>query len=197
MEIIGNGFIGSHLKEYCETNKVKEDIIYYCKGVMRTSNKDDFYKVNYEMLRDILENTKKKVVYLSSTQYNQDNDYGKSKRLGESLQVDYKNLIIYRLPNTFGANAKPNYNSVVATWLYNIKHDIPIIISNRETVLEIAYIDDVINCLVNKYRKNVNYIKPTYKIELGELADIIYGFKNEKKPVKVLQKKLYKTYRSY
>ncbi len=51
---------------------------------------------------------------------------------------------IYRLPGVFGKWCKPNYNSVVATFCYNISHDLPIQVNNPSFELTLVYIDDVI-----------------------------------------------------
>jgi len=210
VKIIGKGFIGSHLEKSLLEDKttntyeiVEEnpDIIFYCAGVMRSTNPTDFYKVNYEMLKECISNINVPIVYLSSTQYNMDNDYGRSKRLGESATLEYEKGMVYRLCNTFGDGSKPHYNSVVATWLYDVKYDNPIVITNREYPLQLNYIEDVIQAFKEEIFDikvgTINTIYPTYTIKLGELADIIQGFKNNELPDTELEKKLYKTYKTY
>jgi UDP-2-acetamido-2,6-beta-L-arabino-hexul-4-ose reductase len=205
--VIGtSGFIGSHLvkriKEIEEdiVDNIKEaDIIYYCAGVMRSNDIDSFYKVNYEMLKEVLKKSDNKpVVYLSSVQSGDHTDYGRSKKMAEELVLDYPNLIIFRLNNTFGSGARPNYNSVVSTFLYNIRYDIPIVINGNDTQIQINYIDDTINNLLDiknfKISGEFNYIRPLYKISLGELASTIREFKEGKSPKNELEEKLYITY---
>lgn len=190
--IIGHGFIGSNLAKHNTEGKV-----YYCAGVMRSDNKEDFYKVNYENVKnEISKLNGQPFIYLSSTQYDLNNDYGYSKRLGESATLSYHNGIIYRLCNTFGANAKPNYNSVVSTIIHNIKFNLPICINNANFELEINYIDDVIKGLLNIENK-INYIMPVYKVKLGDLYSIIWGFNQGKIPQNELEHKLYETYNGY
>lgn len=213
--VIGyNGFIGTHLCKKLENKyevvyyngeiPLDVDRIYYCAGIMRNEDKELFYTVNYKMVKNIIEYIRPKnidFIYLSSMQYEQDNDYGRSKRLGEIATLEYNRGFVYRLRNTFGAGAKPNYNSVVSTFLYNIKNNLPIQIKDRSIVMELNYIDDVIATLKNFNHKGINYkieeIAPIYKITLGELADTIYRFKQGVEPIIDLEGKLYETYKQY
>ena len=90
----------------------------------------------------------------SSTQAVLENPYGQSKKAVEELFFSYGNetgakLLVYRFHNIFGKWCSPNYNSVVATFCYNIANDLPIMINDRSTLLTLVYIDDVINELLN------------------------------------------------
>ena len=58
-------------------------------------------------------------------------EYGRSKKAGEDLFLDYAaatgaQVLIYRFPNLFGKWCRPNYNSAVATFCNNIANDLPI-----------------------------------------------------------------------
>jgi len=204
VKIIGKGFIGSHLEQALKDYEIVEenpDFIFYCAGVMRSNDTNSFYKVNYEMLKECIKETNVPVVYLSSMQYDMDNDYGRSKRLGESATLEYDKGIVYRLCNTFGDGSKPNYNSVVATWMFNIKHDLPILISDPDIVLRLNYIDDVVRglkqALEEPNTEKIYTIQPVYEITLGDLAETIKEIKEEVKMETELGKKLEKTYKSY
>jgi UDP-2-acetamido-2,6-beta-L-arabino-hexul-4-ose reductase len=128
------------------------------------------------------------LVLASSRQAEQDNPYGVSKLASEcvvqALAKETGNpCIIFRLPGVFGKWCKPNYNSVVATFCYNIARELPIQISDTETSLELVYIDDVVAALLSALDSpalgsaQVN-IKPEYTISLGELAIQIQAFAN-------------------
>jgi UDP-2-acetamido-2,6-beta-L-arabino-hexul-4-ose reductase len=155
------------------------------------------------------------VVITSSIQAESDNPYGKSKKRAEDELIKYskKNRIpvyIYRLPNVFGKWSKPNYNSVVSTFCYNISHNLDIVISDTEKELELVYIDDVVDEFIkllfredrdlDKYFYN---IKRVFKVSLGELADKIYQIRNMRKTLIVpdlsddFTKFLHATYLSY
>ena len=54
-------------------------------------------------------------------------------------------VLVYRLPNLFGKWSRPNYNSVVATFCYNIARDLEIQIHDPNTELTLCYIDDVVD----------------------------------------------------
>lgn len=207
--VIGNGFIGSHLIKALKDHEItilnrnetlKEfdfNLVYYCAGVMRNEDSEEFYKVNYELVKDIVSKIQCPIIYLSTIQYNLDNNYGRSKRLGESAILEYNKGYVVRLYNTFGGGAKPNYNSVISTFMYNIKHDLPITINNPNTKMEICYIDDVVNDLIKTPTKRISNIETTYKITLQELADRIYEFKQNRVNADELGVKLYETYKQY
>ena len=167
-------------------------------------------------LLDKLEEHKNKspIMISSSIQAELDNDYGKSKKAGEELILKYgkKNKVktfVYRFPNLFGKWCRPNYNSVIATWCYNISHDLEIMVNDPNKELELVYIDDVcfelIKCLDNKETRVDGYcVVPTvYKKTLGEISSLIKSFKENSINIMVpstgdvFTKKLYATYISY
>jgi UDP-2-acetamido-2,6-beta-L-arabino-hexul-4-ose reductase len=143
------------------------------------------------------------------------NDYGRSKRAVEDLFFNYAketgaDVYIYRFPNLFGKWCRPNYNSVIATWCYNIANDLEITINDRSVELELLYIDDLIDqmllCLGGNSQKDGEFcICPiTHKVTLGEIADLLYSFKVQPQtlimpeiPFGSFAKKLYSTYLSY
>lgn len=234
-----NGFIGKnlcqHLKEINDVeiitfdrnddfsiieDSIKNvDFIFHLAGVNRPKNIEEFYKGNTDLTKSIIEliNSKNLSIPLlitSSIQAVKDNDYGKSKKMAENLIIDYKNnnnAYIYRLHNVFGKWCKPNYNSVIATFCYNIAHNLDITINDEDVELELVYIDDVIEEFIRVMMGNlpVNlegdycYIKPNYKIKLGELASMIKDFNNSMNSILVpktgdeFTKKLFSTYLSY
>ena len=76
-------------------------------------------------------------------------DYGKSKLAGEELFFEYRQnhgapVLVYRFPNLFGKWCRPNYNSAVATFCHNIANGLPITVNDRATELELLYIDDLV-----------------------------------------------------
>jgi UDP-2-acetamido-2,6-beta-L-arabino-hexul-4-ose reductase len=136
----------------------------------------------------------------------------KSKKLAEDyVRKNLNNFYIFRLHNVFGKWCKPNYNSVIATFCYNISHNLSITINDKNTELELVYIDDVCKSLVSiltkeniAIKKNYYYFIPTrYKKTLGEISDMLYQFKNDTNSIYVpstgddFTKKLFATYISY
>jgi len=197
----------------------KCDFVFHLAGVNRPEDPKDFMKGNYgftlELLEKLKENQNKSPILLtSSIQAELDNPYGKSKKAGEDLLFQYAKgnnteVFIYRLPNLFGKWSKPNYNTVVATFCYNIARDLEIKVNDPQVELTLCYIDDVLKefkkALKNKPSKNGDYcfVPTTHKIKLGELADTIKSFKNSRNNLKIpnmenpLVKKLYSTYLSF
>jgi UDP-2-acetamido-2,6-beta-L-arabino-hexul-4-ose reductase len=198
----------------------KVDMIFHLAGVNRPEDPNEFDKVNSGLTEKMLDSLEEMdhypiIVLSSSIQAEMDNDYGRSKKSAENLLNNFckKNnseAIIYRLTNVFGKWSKPNYNSVVSTFCHNISRDLPIQISDKSTDLKIVYIDDIINSFIdiienNAAMKGTRYkeIGAEYRISLGDLADMIYSFKESRETL-VLQdysnelvKKMYATYVSY
>ena len=147
----------------------KVDIIFHLAGVNRSTNDHDFKRVNTDFTKKLCEyikyiNRKISIVYTSSIQAENNNSYGVSKKNAEEMLVNLKNehdinIHIFRLPNVFGKWSKPNYNSVVATFCYNISRELPIRIDDKNKMLELVYIDDVIK----KFAELVNGTKKKLK----------------------------------
>ena len=118
-------------------------------------------------------------------------------------------MLVYRLPNVFGKWARPNYNSAVATFSYNIARGLPITINNPDVMMSLVYIDDVIKELVKALKGEENrkgnycYVEPVHQVKLGYIAELLYSFKKsrEERSVPKLDdpfiKKLYSNYLSY
>lgn len=221
------------LDDYCS----KADFVYNLAGVNRPKNTDEFMQGNFEFASTLLDTLKKHdnrcpVMLSSSIQAAlkgrfENSDYGKSKQAGEELFFKYSEItgapvLVYRFPNLFGKWCKPNYNSVVATFCNSIANDIPIKINDSSTVLELLYIDDLIEELINAASGAVHrcdydgivpfqtdkgrycYVPKTYSVTLGEIVDTLQSFKAQPEtliipdiPTNSFTKKLYSTYLSY
>ena len=169
------------------------DAIIHLAGENRPKNKVGFEKVNVglsKILCDTIKDNGKKIklIFASSIQADQDSQFGRSKhaaeKLFEKLSKDTDNSVfIYRLTNTFGKWSKPNYNSVVSTFCYNIAHGLPIQINDSSTKLNLVYVDDVISELLRAVQSDTNgltwgSVEPVYPITLGKLANQIEAFKS-------------------
>jgi len=195
------------------------EFVFHLAGVNRPKDEKEFMEGNFGFTSDLLDllkkhNNKAPVLITSSIQAKLDNPYGKSKKAGEDLLFNYSketgaNVYVYRLPNLFGKWSRPNYNTVVATYCYNIARNIEIQINNPDADLNFCYIDDVleefIKALEGNPTKEGDYciVPVVHHIKLGELAEKIKGFKNSRKDLTVpnvkdeLTKKLYSTYLSF
>lgn len=218
---------------YCE----RADFVFNLAGVNRPKDNGEFMKGNFGFASELLETLKKckntcPVMLSSSVQATlagrfQTSEYGKSKLAGEELFFDYSKetgakVLVYRFPNLFGKWCRPNYNSAVATFCYNTANDLPLTINDRNTVLELLYIDDLVEGLLDALEGNAQYceyegveakgekggryayIPVTHKVTLGEIADTLEEFKTQPEslimpeiPAGSFAKKLYSTYLSY
>lgn len=195
------------------------DFVFHLAGVNRPQNQVEFMEGNFGFTSTLLEALKKHkntcpVMISSSTQAVLDNPYGISKKAGEDLMFAYSqesgaDVLVYRFPNVFGKWCSPNYNSAVATFCNNVANDLPITVNDRNVVMTLVYIDDVvdelINALQNKPNKDGDYCKveTEHTITLGEIVDLIHSFKASRENLGIANmadaftKKLYSTYLSY
>lgn len=234
-----NGFVGKNLvaelknRGYSdifectrETSKSELDdftkeceFIFHLAGVNRPKNEEEFMEGNFGFTSELLSLLKKNknkspILITSSTQAERDNLYGKSKKAGENLLFEYSKetgskVYVYRLPNLFGKWSKPNYNSVVSTFCFNIARDLNIQINEPDVNLSLCYIDDVldefIKALENYPTKEGQFciVPITHQVKLGTLAELIQGFKESRNYLSIpdmgdsFTKKLYSTYLSY
>ena len=218
---------------YCE----RADFVFNLAGVNRPKDDGEFMKGNFGFASELLETLKKykntcPVMLSSSVQATlagrfQTSEYGRSKLAGEKLFFDYSKetgakVLVYRFPNLFGKWCRPNYNSAVATFCYNTANDLPLTINDRNTVLELLYIDDLVEGLLDALEGKAQYceyegveakgekdgryayIPVTHKVTLGEIADTLEEFKTQPESLIMPEisagsfaKKLYSTYLSY
>lgn len=206
-----SGFIGKHMVTILkrrghnvfsyDINDVEDDLVDYISktdyivhlaGINRPLTKEEFYDGNTNFTKhlvDLIKTSKRNIplIMSSSIQAELDNDYGISKKLAEDyLFSSLLPVYVYRLYNVFGSYCRPNYNSVVATFCYNIAHDLPISISDENKVITFNYVDDVCQSFISVIESEnrsgsheILYVEPTYKCSLKELARLLYYFKEE------------------
>lgn len=206
-----------------------EDLDFYCRdcdfvfnlaGVNRPQNQEEFMQGNFGFASTLLDTLKKHgnkcpVMISSSTQAALDNPYGESKRAGEYLMFSYAEetgakVLVYRFPNLFGKWCRPNYNSAVATFCNNIANDLPIQVNDPKVVLNLVYIDDLVEEMIaalkgEEHRKEQFCEVPiVHSVALGEIVEMLYKFKEQPQSLIVPEipnnsfiKKLYSTFLSY
>ena len=221
------------LNNFCR----QADFVFHLAGVNRPKDPKQYEEGNFGFSSVLLQTLKKNgnkcpVMLASSIQASlvgrfADSDYGKSKRAGEELFFEYANktgakVLVYRFPNLFGKWCRPNYNSAVATFCNNIANDLPIQVNDRNTELELLYIDDLVDEMLNVLegkghrcgyegldavadeKGKYYYVPTTHKVTLGEIVDLLHVFYNQPQnlimpeiPDNSFAKKLYSTYLSY
>ena len=139
------------------------DFVMHLAGVNRPKDPAEFRTGNTVFTEDILEKLEARsnpppVLLSSSIQAALDNDYGKSKAAAEDAVRAYGKktgalVFIYRLANVFGKWCRPNYNSAVATWCYNIAHDLPIMVRDPAAMVTLVYIDDVVRSFISRVER--------------------------------------------
>lgn len=195
------------------------DFVFHLAGVNRPKDDKEFMLGNFGFTSELLQTLKNNnnmapVLITSSIQAEKNNPYGISKKAGEDLLFDYgretdTKVFVYRLPNLFGKWSRPNYNTVVATYCYNISRGMEIQINDPEAVITLCYIDDVVDEFIRALKGNPTAmgeyccVPTTHQIMLGELAEKIISFKESRKNLSIADmsdpftKALYSTYLSF
>ena len=196
------------------------DFVFNLAGVNRPQNQEEFMQGNFGFASTLLDTLKKHgnkcpIMISSSTQAALDNPYGESKRAGEQLMFSYAEetgakVLVYRFPNLFGKWCRPNYNSAVATFCNNIANDLPIQVNDPKVVLNLVYIDDLVDEMIaalkgEEHRKEQFCEVPiVHSVALGEIVEMLYKFKEQPQSLIVPEipnnffiKKLYSTFLSY
>ena len=221
------------LDDYCR----RADFVFNLAGVNRPQNSEEFMQGNFGFASTLLDTLKRHnnncpVMLSSSIQASlvgryAEGDYGKSKRAGEELFFEYgentgAKVLVYRFPNLFGKWCRPNYNSAVATFCNNIANDLPITVNDRSTLLELLYIDDLVDEMIAALKGEEHHcefdgvttilkedgrycaVPTTHKVTLGEIVDLLECFHKQPEtlvvpeiPYNSFTKKLYSTYLSY
>lgn len=183
------------------------DFVFNLAGVNRPKDNDEFMKGNFGFASTLLDTLKKHhntcPVMLSSSQQASltgrfgNSEYGRSKKAGEDLFLEYgketgAKVLVYRFPNLYGKWCRPNYNSAIATFCNNIANDLPIQVNDRSVQMEILYIDDLVEemiCAIKGQEHHCEfegldvlpsaegrycYCPVTHKTTLGEIVDTIY-----------------------
>ncbi len=223
----------------------KDDLDRYCRdasfvfnlaGVNRPVNIEDFMKGNFGFASELLNllkkhNNKAPVMLSSSIQATlsgrfTNSEYGMSKKAGEDLFFSYaeetgSKVAVYRFPNLMG-HSRPNYNSAVSTFCFSVANDKPFTVNDRNTELELLYIDDLVKGmfdLLEGKEKHCEFdgvetvlkkegrfctVPLTYKVTLGEIVDYLEEFKTQpisllmpKCPEGSFKKKLFSLYLTY
>lgn len=195
------------------------DFVFHLAGINRPEKAEEFYEGNRDLTQQIVDtaqrnNKKIPILISSSTQVGRDNDYGKSKKEAEEILTNYAEKegtvsYIYRLPNVFGKWSRPNYNTVIATWCYNITRDLHVQINDESVELNLVYIDDVVEHFVRHLDENgregavYGEVSPVYKKTLGEIKSLLEAFKESRETLIIprvgrgFERDLYATYLSF
>ena len=213
------------------------DFVFNLAGVNRPQNQEEFMQGNFGFASTLLDTLKKHgnncPVMLSSSQQASltgrfgNSEYGRSKKAGEDLFLEYgketgARVLVYRFPNLFGKWCRPNYNSAVATFCNAVANDLPYTVNDPSVELELLYIDDLVDemiaCLKGEEHRcefegldvlpqadgKYCYSPVTHKITLGGIVDLLNQFAAQPQtlmipeiPTGSFAKKLYSTYLSY
>lgn len=221
------------LDDYC----ARADFVFNLAGVNRPKDTKEFEKGNFGFASTLLNTLKKHgntcpVMLSSSVQASLSgrfgkSEYGLSKKEGEDLFFRYgqetgAEVLVYRFPNLVGKWCRPNYNSAVATFCYNIAREQPIIVNDPTTELTLVFVEDLVEEMFDALEGKAHhcsfegteavddpagkfcYVPVFYRATLGRIVDLLHGFHDQ--PVNQLipdmpegsfEKKLYSMYVSY
>ena len=223
----------AELDQWC----AEADFVFNLAGVNRPQNVQEFMAGNFGFASTLLDTLRKHEnncpVMLSSSQQASltgrfgNSEYGRSKKAGEDLFLEYGEkygvkVLVYRFPNLFGKWCRPNYNSAVATFCNAIANDLEYKVNDPSVELELLYIDDLVDEMIACLRGEEHrcdfdglgvfpikdgkycYVPTTHRATLGEIVDLLNSFAAQPKtlmipeiPANSFAKKLYSTYLSY
>ena len=167
------------------------DVIIHLACLNRHTDSDVLYKTNIALTENLIfslqrTNSKAYVLFSSSTQERKDNLYGQSKNLSRELLNDWckksqGKFTGFIIPNVFGPFGRPFYNSVIATFCYQLIHDeTPTI--NVDDEMSLIYVDELVNvflkCIREKTSNLILEVKPTFCIKVSETLSILQKFKD-------------------
>ncbi|MHC1717136.1 MAG: capsular polysaccharide biosynthesis protein CapF [Acidaminococcaceae bacterium] len=207
-------------EELLDTYCSNAEFVFHLAGVNRPNMQSEFMQGNQGFTSVVLDALKRNgnncpIMFASSIQAALNNPYGISKKAGEDLLFKYaketgSKVFVYRFQNVFGKWSRPDYNSVVATFCNNIASGLPIQINTPDTLMNMIYIDDVVDEIINAMEGKGNiredgycYVEPVYAARVGDIARIIQTFKTMRNELSIpdmsnnFVKKLYSTYLSF
>jgi UDP-2-acetamido-2,6-beta-L-arabino-hexul-4-ose reductase len=195
------------------------DFVFHLAGVNRPQSPEEFQTGNTGLTEQICHRLytggrRVPIALSSSIQAAQETPYGASKRGAEDAVFAYGRTTgaqahVFRLPNVFGKWCRPNYNSGVATFCHNIAHDLPIQVNDPDVVMNLVYIDDVVNAFASLLDGSVDMdgnfcrVQPLHPAKLGDIVSLIHSFRDSRASRSIpdmgdaFVKKLYSTYLSY
>src|SRR3989344_5880880 len=181
---------------------------------MNRGDEKKIYSTNIDLTKKLIEacETAKvapKIIFISSSHRTRNTAYGRSKKESEKLlriwakknKTILTNLI---LPNVFGEYGKPFYNSVVATFCYQLaKGEQPKIIS--DSTIKLVYVQKVAEIIFNFIKKprHIDFKVSGESFKISNLLLILLKLKNDyfnniipsfRKPI---ERNLFNTLRSY
>ena len=227
------GSTPEELDSWCK----EADFVFNLAGVNRPQNQEEFMQGNFGFASTLLDTLKKHgnrcPVMLSSSQQASltgrfgNSEYGRSKKAGEDLFLEYgretgAKVLVYRFPNLFGKWCRPNYNSAVATFCNAFANDLPYTVNDPSVELELLYIDDLVDEMIACLKGGEKhcefeglevhdsphgrfcYVPTTYKVTLGQIVNLLKEYAEQPKNLLIpeipngsFSKKLYSTYLSY
>lgn len=210
--------VPEQLQDWCQ----KADFVFNLAGVNRPKETSEFMEGNFGFASTLLDTLKKYgnkcPVMLSSSQQASltgrfgNSEYGRSKKAGEDLFLEYgtetgARVLVYRFPNLFGKWCRPNYNSAVATFCNAVANDLPYTVNDPSVELELLYIDDLVDEMIACLRGEEHrcefeglevvptgpepvegrycYCPITHKATLGEIVDLLKSFAEQPKTLMI------------
>ncbi|MEO7975782.1 NAD-dependent epimerase/dehydratase family protein [Flavobacterium sp.] len=185
-------------KEYFENEDNLNEFVAQCDVIVHLAamNRHDepqvIYDTNLSLVKKLVRslnatNSKAHVLFSSSTQEERDNLYGKSKKEGRGLMVEWANssdgeftgMII---PNVFGPFGHPNYNSVIATFCHKLSHnETPTIDVDGD--LKLIYVGELVDYIISEIRTRKGnpeiLVQHTSESKVSQILTLLEKYKLE------------------
>jgi UDP-2-acetamido-2,6-beta-L-arabino-hexul-4-ose reductase len=208
-----SGFIGTHLYNYLSKKNIdldiipfedsyfndvsllrswvsKCDVIVHLAALNRHPDDSVIYSTNISLVKKLIDAMEVSgrtphIIFSSSSQESRDNSYGKSKREGRELFINWarKNNALFTgmvIPNVFGPFGKPFYNSVVATFCYQLTHseEPKIDIDGSLKLIYVNELADVIYRIITEKKSGEEFlVSHSYEKKVSEILKLLEEYK--------------------
>src|SRR5690554_2369989 len=167
------------------------DAIVHLAGLNRHDDEQVIYQTNIALAQKLVDacvakNVAPHILFSSSTQEERDNPYGNSKKQAREILANWAkatgaNFSGLVIPNVFGPFGEPFYNSVVATFCYQVTHGGTSTV-NSDGVVNLIYVSElvaeIIDCIKQPQAAIDSFtIKHTAQVKVSELLEKLNNFK--------------------
>jgi UDP-2-acetamido-2,6-beta-L-arabino-hexul-4-ose reductase len=200
-----------------ERNIRELDWVLHFAGVNRANSDKEFIEGNVEYTTRLINycesmDKNPRIFFSSSQRVSGDDIFAKTKKIAEELIRKYNSNYgfdneIHRLPNIFGKGARPNYNSFIATFSFNLLNGIKIEVNENVSKIPLLYIDSFADLLYEKIilQRKVDFLNNelVHYSSPREIANLIIKYKeilhttNAPDFSNRFEKNLYSTFISY
>ena len=170
------------------------DVIIHLAAVNRAADDAELYNTNIALIKQLQNACEAiqsfpRIIFSSSIQETNQSMYGRSKIDGRLLFMEWadKHNVAFTgllIPNVFGEFCRPNYNSVIATFSYNLTHHKPVTII-KDSAVPFIYVGSLCKIIcedikiaryADKRTVKVIEVPEDFTMQVSELLSLFTSF---------------------